>query len=69
MCENIEDSEVRGVDPPYVFVVEILILSYSRCSIEVRVYLTDLHLRIIFAQKVHAPNRVHESLMEGGMRI
>ena len=28
--ENIKDTEVRGVDPPYVFVVEILKLSYSR---------------------------------------
>jgi hypothetical protein len=28
--ENIEDTKVRGVDPPYVFVEKILILRYSR---------------------------------------
>ena len=30
VLENIEDTKVRGVDPPSVFVEKILILSYSR---------------------------------------
>ena len=59
LCVNIEDTKVLGVDPPYVFFMEILIFSDFRYPFYVSTYLTDLYWRIVLGQKVHALDRVH----------